>query len=136
MMLYEMVAHRMPYDGDNALAVMNQHVTMKAPPLHFFREDTPPALEEIIMKAVRRNPQDRWQSMKELITALEDWNTIDVTALRTDREQERGESAALGKLAHKVNIPITSGNLAVFLGIVILFLLIILSVTLFGHKGH
>jgi serine/threonine-protein kinase len=134
MILYELIAHHLPYDGDNALAVMNQHVTMKAPPLHFYREDVPAPLEEIIMKAIRRNPQDRWQSMKELIDALENWDSVDVSALRADREQERGESQALGKLAHKINLPITSGNLAVFLGIIVLFLLLIIWVQLTGHR--
>jgi serine/threonine-protein kinase len=134
MILYELIAHHLPYDGDNALAVMNQHVTMKAPPLHFYREDVPAPLEEIIMKAIRRNPQDRWQSMKELIDALENWDSVDVSALRADREQERGESQALGKLAHKINLPITSGNLAVFLGIIVLFLLLIILVQLTGHR--
>jgi len=129
-----LIAHHLPYDGDNALAVMNQHVTMKAPPLHFYREDVPAPLEEIIMKAIRRNPQDRWQSMKELIDALENWDSVDVSALRADREQERGESQALGKLAHKINLPITSGNLAVFLGIIVLFLLLIIWVQLTGHR--
>ena len=134
MILYELIAHHLPYDGDNALAVMNQHVTMKAPPLHFYREDVPAPLEEIIMKAIRRTPQDRWQSMKELIDALENWDSVDVSALRADREQERGESQALGKLAHKINLPITSGNLAVFLGIIVLFLLLIIWVQLTGHR--
>ncbi len=136
MIMYEFIAHQMPYDGDNALAVMNQHVTMKAPPLHFFREDVPAPLEEIIMKAIRRNPQDRWQSMKEMISALENWDSVDVAALRTSREEERGESSAAGKLAHKANIPITTGNLLVFIGIILMFLLLVIAVQLLGHKAH
>jgi serine/threonine-protein kinase len=136
MMLYEFIAHHLPYDGDNALAVMNQHVTMKAPPVHFYREDVPAPLEEIIMKALRRNPQDRWQSMKELISALENWDSVDVAALRVDREQERGESPALGKLAHKVRLPITTGNLVVLLVIIVILLLLVILSQVAGHKVH
>jgi len=135
MIMYEIVAHHLPYDGDNALAVMNQHVTMKAPPVHFYREDVPPPLEEIIMKAIRRNPQDRWQSMSELVNALENWDSVDVSAMRVDREQERGDSPALGKFAHKANIPVTTGNLIVFILIIVLFVLLIIAVQLF-HKNH
>jgi serine/threonine protein kinase len=136
MILYEIIAHHMPYDGDNALAVMNQHVTMKAPPLHFYRSDVPPPLEEIIMKALRRNPQDRWQSMKEFSAALENFESVDVQTLRADREQERGESPALGKLAHKFNLPITSGNLIVFILIIILFVVLVIAVQNSGTHAH
>jgi serine/threonine-protein kinase len=135
MILYEFIAKRLPYDGDNALAVMNQHVTMKAPPLHFFREDVPPALEEIIMKAIRRNPQDRWPSFKEMIAAMENWDSVDVVSLRFEREQERGENAALGKFAHKANIPITGTNAIVVLLVIIIIVLVVVG-TLFVHKGH
>jgi serine/threonine protein kinase len=136
MILYEFIAHHLPYDGDNALAVMNQHVTMKAPPLHFYREDVPAPLEEIIMKALRRNPQDRWQTMTDMITALEDWSTVDVVALRTDREGERGESPVLGKLAHKINLPITTGAVVVTLLVLVLFVLLIIVVQLHGTTRH
>jgi eukaryotic-like serine/threonine-protein kinase len=128
MILYEFVAHRLPYDGDNALAVMNQHVTMKAPSLHFFRENVPAALEETIMKAIRRAPNDRWQSMGELVEALQNPSMIEVEQLKTDREQERGESPALGKLAHKVNIPVTTGNAMVLILIIILFVVLAIAV--------
>lgn len=52
MILYECVAGRLPYEGDNALAVMNQHVTVSPPPLHCFQEQVSPALEEVILKAI------------------------------------------------------------------------------------
>jgi hypothetical protein len=88
------------------------------------------------MKALRRNPQDRWQSMKELISALENWDSVDVAALRVDREQERGESPALGKLAHKVRLPITTGNLVVLLVIIVILLLLVILSQVAGHKVH
>ena len=90
MILYEFIAGRLPYEGDNSLAVMNQHVNAKAPPLHFYRPDVPPALEEIVMKAIRRAPADRWPTMEALIEVLENWDLVDVQTLRLEREQERG----------------------------------------------
>ena len=135
MILYEYLAGRLPYDGDNALAVMNQHVTVKAPPVHFYRKDVPPALEEIIMKAIRRNPDDRWQTMQKMIEVLENWELVDVEALKTEREQERGESAKVGKIANKLNLPLGGNNLIVFVVLVAVIAAAVVAVQLFGHHG-
>ena len=134
LILYEFIAGRLPYDGDNSLAVMNQHVTAKAPPLHFFRSDVPPPLEEIVMKAIRRAPADRWQTMDELIAALEHWDTVDVQVLRLEREQERGENPKIGGLAGKLNVPASKTNLLVLAVLVLLLVVLVLGVSLFGHK--
>ena len=132
--LYELIAGRLPYEGDNALAVMNQHVTAKAPPLHFFRPDVPPPLEEIVMKAIRRAPADRWPTMDVLIAVLENWDTVDVPALRLEREQERGDNPQAGKLAGNLNLPASKTNLLVLAVLVLLFTVIVLCASLFGHR--
>ena len=134
LILYEFIAGRLPYDGDNSLAVMNQHVNVKAPPLHFFRPDVPPPLEEIVMKAIRRAPADRWQTMDELITVLEHWDTVDVPALRLEREQERGENPRAVSAAGKLGLPAFKTNLLVVAVLVLLFVVLVLAVSLFGHK--
>ncbi len=133
LILYEMIAGRLPYDGDNALAVMNQHVTAKAPPLHFYRPDVPPPLEEIVMKAIRRAPTDRWPTMEALIAVLENWDAVDVTALRLEREQERGDNPNAGKLAGKLSLPASKSNLLVLAVLVLLLVVIVLCVSLFGR---
>jgi serine/threonine-protein kinase len=74
MILYEIVARRLPYDGDNALAVMNQHVNVKPEPIHHFRKNVPSAIDEIIMKAIRIKPDNRWQTMDEFVKALSDFS--------------------------------------------------------------
>ncbi len=93
MILYECVAGRLPYQGDNALVVMNQHVTVSPPPLHEFCKDVTPALEEAILKAMRRSPELRWQSAQAFVEALTRPETVDVAALKAEREQEEGSSA-------------------------------------------
>ena len=83
--LYELLAGRPPYQGDNALAIMNQHVTANPPPLHKFNKHISPALEEITMKAIRRNPQDRWPTMEALVEALEQPEKVNIEALKAER---------------------------------------------------
>lgn len=95
MILYECVTGRLPYDGDNALSVMSQHVNVSPPPLHRFHPEVPPALEEIILKAIRRNPVSRWPSMQALVDALENPEQVDVEALKAEREaEETADSSA------------------------------------------
>lgn len=85
-MVYEMLAGRPPYQGDNALSIMNQHVTANPPPLHRFNKHVSPALEEVVMKAIRRDTAQRWPSMEAFSEALRHPETVDVEALRTERE--------------------------------------------------
>jgi serine/threonine-protein kinase len=108
-MLYELLAGRPPYEGDNNLAIMNQHVTMSPPPLHYFRKDVPPALEEAIMKAIRRDPDRRWQSMQEFEHALLHLDSVDVAALRAEREHKEANpalSAVDARLESQLGLPL------------------------------
>ena len=70
-MLYEMLTGAPPYRGDNALAVMAQHVQSQPPPVRSRNKKIPPALEAVVMKALRKDPAERYQTMREFQTALE-----------------------------------------------------------------
>jgi serine/threonine-protein kinase len=76
MMLYEMLAGKVAYEGDNPLAIMNQHVNNEAPPLRSQRPEVPAALESIVARALRRNPAERYQSMADFRTELEQWQDV------------------------------------------------------------
>ena len=104
MILYEYVAGRLPYQGDNSLAVMNQHVTVSPPPLHHFCPEVPPALEEVIMKAIRRNMEARWQTVQELVDALEHLDQVDAGVLRAERETTETDGPSLGGTVGELNM--------------------------------
>jgi serine/threonine-protein kinase len=76
MMLFEMLAGKMPFEGDNALAIMDQHVNREAPLLRTQCPDVPPQLEAVVAKAIRRDPKQRYQSMIELRHDLEHWRDV------------------------------------------------------------
>jgi serine/threonine-protein kinase len=94
MMLYECIAGRLPYDGDNALAIMSQHVTVSPPPLSAFMRDVPLALEETVMKAIRRDPANRWPTMTAFAEALRNTEQVDAMALRAERLEQEAASGA------------------------------------------
>lgn len=85
-MIYEFLTGHPPYKGDNALSIMNQHVTANPPSIHHFNKHVPAALEEVVMKAIRRNPEDRWPSMETFAEALQNPDAVDTKALEAERK--------------------------------------------------
>jgi eukaryotic-like serine/threonine-protein kinase len=67
---YELLCGQPPYSGDNPLAVMSQHLYGTLRPLSEVNPAVPPTLDAVIQKALRRNPDERYQSVEELRRAL------------------------------------------------------------------
>jgi serine/threonine-protein kinase len=70
-MLYEMLAGRLPFDGDSAVAVALRHITEPPPPLHQLRPDVHPALEAVVNQALAKDPRHRFRDADSFIAALE-----------------------------------------------------------------
>jgi len=69
-MMYELATGRLPFAGMKG-DVGYHHVHTAPPPPRKFRSDLPEALEEIIMKCLAKEPQQRFASMEELFQALQ-----------------------------------------------------------------
>jgi WD40 repeat protein/tRNA A-37 threonylcarbamoyl transferase component Bud32 len=68
--LYEMVTGRVPYTGETPMGVMFKHVYEPLPLPRKLQPDLPEAVERVILKAVAKNPQDRYDRAGELAEAL------------------------------------------------------------------
>ncbi|MDQ2976778.1 MAG: protein kinase [Acidobacteriota bacterium] len=68
--IYEMVAGRTPFEGDTSTDVMAAITQKEAPPLARFAPNVPAELEWIITKALRKDRDERYQTIKELLTDL------------------------------------------------------------------
>jgi serine/threonine-protein kinase len=66
LIFYHMVAGKLPFDADNPGDLMVQHLTKAPPPLTDHVKDLPDALEKMVMRALEKNPADRFQDMDEL----------------------------------------------------------------------
>ena len=64
--LYEMLTGKVPYDGDNPVAVAMQHLHAAPVPIQNIAPDVPPALVRVCMKAMEKNPAMRYQSAREM----------------------------------------------------------------------
>ena len=58
-MLYEMVAGRLPFSAESALAVISLHLNAPVVPPSAHRPDLPPALEDLILDLLAKRPEDR-----------------------------------------------------------------------------
>jgi serine/threonine-protein kinase len=74
-MLYEFLTDRVPFEGDNWLAVMQGHLQRHPKPIREIRPEVPPELEAIVLTAMRRYPENRYQSADEM---LADLNSLDL----------------------------------------------------------
>ena len=68
--IYEMVAGRTPFEGETSTDVIIAITQKEPPPLARFAPNVPPELDWIVMKALRKDRDERYQTIKELITDL------------------------------------------------------------------
>jgi serine/threonine protein kinase len=68
--LYEMVTGRRLFAGTNDIATLKLVSSATVPPPSALIEDTPDDLEVIMMRALARDPDERWQSAGEMAQAL------------------------------------------------------------------
>lgn len=69
-MLYEMLCGRVPFEGENVFAVLNQHITQDPPSVRQFNPHVSPALETVVMRAIRRDSDKRYKSMRAMLDDL------------------------------------------------------------------
>jgi TolB-like protein/Tfp pilus assembly protein PilF len=69
--LYEMLAGKLPFRGDHDQAVIHQIVHAEPDPFKKARPDVPPGAEEIVAQALAKKPADRYQNMEEFRGDLE-----------------------------------------------------------------
>lgn len=72
--MYECFCGAVPFQGESFMGILTQHITAEPkPPSRMAAEHgrtLPPGIEEIILHAMRKDPEQRYQSMDELVGAL------------------------------------------------------------------
>ncbi len=68
--MYEMIAGRTPFEGETATDVIVAITQKEAPPLARFAPSVPAELEWIVTKALRKDKDERYQTIKEFLTDL------------------------------------------------------------------
>jgi serine/threonine protein kinase len=68
--MFEMLAGRPPFIGPTAVSIAMQHASTYPPSIRQFNANIPPALEQIVVKALEKEPEDRFLSASEMQQAL------------------------------------------------------------------
>jgi eukaryotic-like serine/threonine-protein kinase len=81
MIMYELLAGKMPFTGDNNMIVMAQHLNGTAPRLDRINPSIPPQIAAIVATCLARNPKDRYADMASLIDILDHPENADLAVL-------------------------------------------------------
>jgi tRNA A-37 threonylcarbamoyl transferase component Bud32 len=69
-LLYQLCTGRVPFDADTPYAIVLKHITAPLPRPCSLNPDLPEAVERVILKALAKDPDDRFQSAGDLGRAL------------------------------------------------------------------
>jgi len=69
--LYEMLTGKVPFTGDSAIEIAMKHVNELPKPPSSLRPEIPPELDQIVLRVLAKDPEDRYQTAEEFIEDLE-----------------------------------------------------------------
>ena len=86
MILYEALTGRVPFEGESAVAVAMKQVSQAPQRPSSINPQVSPALDAVVMRALEKDPGERFQSADAFIAALD-------AALKDRRRRRRGTAA-------------------------------------------
>ena len=71
--LYEMASGKVPFDADNFMGILTQHMYKAPVPIRALvpQQDIPAGLDAIVLKCLSKRPDGRYKSMDDLVTDFE-----------------------------------------------------------------
>jgi serine/threonine protein kinase len=114
--LYQLLSGRLPFQGDSDFDLMNAHVRTPPPVFAGLDAEIPAEIEHCVMKAMAKNPSDRYQSAEEFGIALEQAlaaeTAIKDSSRATKRSVEVARLAAPGLYVEPVHNPASAEPLS------------------------
>jgi serine/threonine-protein kinase len=68
--MFEMLTGRPPFVGPTAVSIAMQHASARPPALRQFNPNIPPAIEQLVLRTLEKEPEDRFKSAAEMQQAL------------------------------------------------------------------
>jgi len=98
-MFYEMLTGKVPFQGPNAFAIMNDRLLNNPMPPREVDPTIPPELQEIVYRAMERDPKNRYATAREFAWDLDHQKEVGVADRAELREWKQRRSAWPRKLA-------------------------------------
>lgn len=104
-MMYEMLSGRKPFDSDNpvAIAVMHMHDIPERP--RAVNPEIPDGLEEIVLKAMEKAPEDRYRTTGEMIADIERFKADPAMSFGYYREEGVDDGADTQYYSGSIELP-------------------------------
>jgi eukaryotic-like serine/threonine-protein kinase len=97
-MLYEMLTGKIPFSGPNAFAVMNDRLVNQIVPPRNLEPSITPQLQEILYRALEREPKNRYHSAREFAHDLEHQEEVGVAARTEEAKWQKRQSPGRRRL--------------------------------------
>lgn len=68
--IYEMLANSLPFDASSPWSIISQHIASAPPTEPLNKANVPPVVTQLVLKALSKRPEDRFQSPEELLQAV------------------------------------------------------------------
>jgi serine/threonine protein kinase len=69
--LYQLATGRLPYDADTPMAIVLKHLNAPLPIPTMLNPDIPEGVERVILKSLAKNPDDRYQTVRDMLDHLD-----------------------------------------------------------------
>ncbi|MGB0065922.1 MAG: serine/threonine-protein kinase [Terracidiphilus sp.] len=120
-MLYEMLTGQPPFIGANPLVVLNERVLTDPKPARELNPEVSPQLEEVLFRALERDPRNRYATAAEMAWELEHQELVGV--------DEGARRASL-----RARLGLSRGKLALYVGIVFVPIVLFVVMLLMARK--
>lgn len=113
--LYEMIAHALPFKGDHEIALAYAILSEEPGPLKQYRPDVPPGFQEVVDRALAKNPESRFPNSAAMLADLErvKQEMSGAVVRGPDRPKPSKPRKARGSSQKSYAVPIAAGALVV-----------------------
>ncbi|MEL1134152.1 Stk1 family PASTA domain-containing Ser/Thr kinase [Desulfitobacterium sp. THU1] len=106
--LYELLTGKVPYDGESPIAIALKHLQEQAVPPSKLNPRVSPALENLVMRAIAKSPDQRYATAKELMQDLHKVQAGLPVDKVEDRDQDLDSTRIHRSLSNGVNSVLAS----------------------------
>ena len=94
--MYEMATGRKAFEGESKASLAAAILTSEPPPITKIQPMTPPALERVVQRCLAKDPEDRWQTARDLTSELrwiaEAGGTLPATSRRSEAHRYQAQA--------------------------------------------
>lgn len=102
-MMYEMLTGKLPFVSETAVSVAMKQVSDTATPPSRLVSSIPKGLEQIVLHAIEKNANDRYQNTREMLEDLKKFKQNPAIEFNYDIDREKTQAVKVENLAQKKN---------------------------------